>query len=113
VILVRIAVLPASKGAVFAPVPGALLEIGRGRARVRVRWELPPGTRLVISLPVDAPILHLEAEVSWVSRAFGRRPEPTEYVVKWKEPLSSGTLQSVLIQHGLTGPMGAAYVRER
>jgi hypothetical protein len=62
VIPVRIAVLPTSTGAVFGPVPGALLEIGLGRGRVRVRWELPPGTRLVISLPVDTPTLHLEAE---------------------------------------------------
>lgn len=101
VIPVRVEILPASKEAVFAVVPGALLEIGRGGGRVRVRWEFPPRTRLFISLPVGAPSLRLLGEVIWASQASTRGPEPAVYGVRWVEPLSSGILQSVLLRQGL------------
>ena len=41
VIPVRVEILPASKGGVFAAVPGVLLNIGCGGGKVRVRWVNP------------------------------------------------------------------------
>lgn len=102
VIPVRVEILPAWKGAVFAAVPGVLLNIGGGGARLRVGWEFSPRTRLFISLPVGMPGLRLLAEVVWASRSCGGGAESALYGVRWVEPLSSGALQSVLLRQGLS-----------
>jgi len=104
VIPVRVEILPASKGGVFAAVPGVLLNIGCGGGKVRVRWDLPPGTRGFISLPVGTPGLRLLAEVVWGSRASGFGNEPAMYGVRWIDPLSAGALRVVLLGQGLTSP---------
>lgn len=111
VIPVRVEILPAWKGAVFAAVPGALLNIGRGGARLRVGWEFSPRARLFISLPVGIPGLRLLAEVIWASRAAGRGAESALYGVRWVEPLSSGALESVLLGQGLSSEAEVAYGR--
>lgn len=101
VIPVRVEVSPPPPKAGFATVAGALLDIGRGGGRVRVRQELPPRSRLFISLPVGLPNLRLAAEVVWISPPSDRGLEPSVYGVRWLEPLSSGTLASVLLRQGL------------
>jgi hypothetical protein len=101
VIPVRVEILPSSPVAAFAVVPGALLNIGRGGGRVRVRWEFPPRTRLVISLPIGMPSLRLPAEVIWVCHPSDGAPEPAVYGVRWVEPLSSTILETILLRQGL------------
>ncbi len=110
VIPLRAEILRASHEAMFASVPGALLNVGCGGGRVRFRWELPPRTRLFISLPAGTPLLRLLAEVSWMSQPSGREPGLTEYGLRWVEPLSSSVLQSVLLRQGLAGRWEAAHV---
>ena len=102
VIPVRVEILPAWKGPVFAAVPGALLNIGRGGARLRVGWEFSPRSRLFILLPIGMPNLRLLAEVIWASRGAGRGGESAFYGVQWVELLSSGALQSVLLRQGFS-----------
>lgn len=106
---VRVEILPAWKGAVFAAVPGALLNMGCGGARLRVGWGFAPGSRLFVSLPVGMPNLRLLAEVVWASRATGRGAESALYGVQWVEPLSSGVLQSVLLRQGLSSGAEATH----
>jgi hypothetical protein len=104
VIPVRVEILPASKGGVFAAVPGVLLNIGCGGGNVRVRWDLAPGTRVLISLSVGTPGLRLPAEIVWGARASGFGNEPAVYGVRWVDPLSVGAVQAVLLGQGLTRP---------
>ncbi len=111
VIPVRIEILRPSKRAVFASIPGALLNVGCGGGRVRISWEIPPRSRLLISLPAGTPSLRLLAEVSWASWRSGSWPGPTEYGVRWVEPLTSCVLQSALLRQGLEGGWEGAYVR--
>ncbi len=110
VIPVRAEILWASHESKFASVPGALFNVGCGGGKVRFRWELPPRTRLFISLPAGTPLLRLQAEVSWVSQPSGLDPGLTEYGLRWVEPLSSSVLQSVLHRQGLAGRREAAHV---
>ncbi len=98
VIAVRVEIIPAPTGAVFAAVPGTLLNIGRGGGRVRLRWEFQPQTRLFVSLPVGTPSLRLTADVVW---ACDRGAEPAVYGVRWVQPLSSAILESILMRQGL------------
>lgn len=101
VIPVRVESFPTSQAAAFAVVPGVLLNIGRGGGRVRVRWEIPPRTRLVISLPIGMPSLRLPAEVIWACHPPDGGPEPAVYGVRWAEPLSSTILETILLRQGL------------
>ncbi len=102
VIPVRVEILPTPPMARFAAVPATLLNIGRGGGRVRLRWELPPQARLFISLPVGMPSLRLTPEVIWACHPSDRAgPEPTVYGVRWAEPLSSASLESILMKQGL------------
>ena len=109
VIPVRVEILPANKAGAFAAVPGVLLNIGCGGGRVRVRSELPPGTRVFISLPVGTPDHRLLAEVVWGSRPSGFGNEPPIFGVRWIDPMSVGALQRVLLGQGLTTPREAAH----
>jgi hypothetical protein len=109
VIPVRVEILPVNKSGVFAAVPGVLLNIGCGGGRVRVRLELPPGTRVFISLPMGTPGLRLLAEVVWGSRPSGFGNEPSMFGVRWIDPMSVGALQAVLLGQGLTTPREAAH----
>ena len=109
VIPVRVEILPANKGGVCAAVPGVLLNIGCGGGRVRVRWELPPGTRVFISLPVGTPGLRLLAEVVWGSRPSGFGNEPSMFGVRWIDPMSVRALQAVLLGQGLSTPRESAH----
>ena len=101
VIPVRVEIIAAPTVAVFAAVPGTLLNIGRGGGRVRLRWEFQPQTRLFVSLPVGMPSLRPIADVIWARHPFDRGAEPAVYGVRWVEPLSSAILESVLIRQGL------------
>lgn len=109
VIPVCVEILPANKDDVFAAVPGVLLNIGCGGGRVRVRLELPPGTRVFISLPVVTAGLRLLAEVVWGSRPSGLGNEPSMFGVRWIDPMSVGALQAVLLGQGLTTPRESAH----
>ena len=102
VIPVRVEILSANKGDVAPPLPGVLLNIGCGGGRVRVRWELPPGTRVFVSLPVGTPGIRLLAEVVWGSRPSGFGNEPSMFGVRWIDPLSVGSIQAILLGQGLT-----------
>jgi hypothetical protein len=101
VIPVRVEIFPSSQGAASSVVPGALLNIGRGGGRVRVRWEFPARTRLVISLPIEIPSLRLPAEVIRACHPSNGGPEPAVYGVRWVEPLSSTILETILLRQGL------------
>lgn len=101
VIPVHVECFRTSQAAPFAVVPGALLNIGRGGGRVRVRRELPPRTRLVISLPIGMPGLPLPAELSWACHPSDGGQEPAVYGVRWVEPLSSTILETILLRQGL------------
>ncbi len=101
VIPVRVEVSPPPPEAGCATVAGALLDIGRGGGRVRVRQELPLHSRLFVWLPVGLPNLPLAAEVVWTSPPSDRGLEPSVYGVRWLEPLSAGILASVLLRQGL------------
>jgi len=103
VIPVLVESFPISQAAAFAVVPGALLNIGRGGGRVRVRWEFPRRTRLVISLPIGMPSLRLPAEPIWACHPPGGGQEPAVYGVRWVEPLSSTILETILLRQGLVG----------
>jgi hypothetical protein len=111
VIPVRVEVLPAQPAAGFHSVPGAVLDIGRGGARVRVRWEFQSRARLFISLPVGSPGLRLPAEVVWACPGSDRGSEPAAYGVRWLGPLSSGALASVLLRQGLAATWEVAHAR--
>jgi hypothetical protein len=112
VIPVRVQILTAKKGSVVAAAPGVLLNIGCGGGRVRVRWELSAGTRVLISLPVGTPVLHLLAEVVWGSRPSELGNEPSVFGVRWSDPMSMGTLQAVLLGQGLMTPRESAHVSQ-
>lgn len=109
VIPVRVEIFPTSKAVAFAPVPGTLLNIGRGGGRVRVRWQSLPQTRLFISLPVGMPSFRLPAEVVWACHPSNRGPEPSVYGVRWMEPLSSAILESILQRQGLASKREVAH----
>lgn len=109
VIPVRVEILPACQGDVFAAVPGALLNIGRGGARLRVGWEFHPRTRLFISLPKGIPNLRLLAEVIWPAPVSGRGGASALCGVRWVEPLSPDALESVLLRQGLSAKTEAAH----
>ena len=101
VIPVRVEVFPASQAETFAVVPGALLNIGRGGGKVRVRWEFPPLTRLIVSLPIAMPNLRIPAEMIWRCHPSDGGLEPAAYGVRWVEPLSSKILETILLGQGL------------
>jgi hypothetical protein len=101
VIPVRVEIIGTPTVAVFAAVPGTLLNIGRGGGRVRLRWEFQPQTRLFVSLPLGMPSLRLTADVIWACHPFDRGAEPAAYGVRWVEPLSSAILESILMRQGL------------
>jgi hypothetical protein len=101
VLPVRVESFPTSQAAAFAVVPGVLLNIGRGGGRVRVRWEFPPRTRLVISLPIGMPSWRLPAELIWACHPSGGGREPTVYGVRWVDPLASTILETILVRRGL------------
>jgi hypothetical protein len=98
----RVEFLPASEGGVYAGLPAVLLDIGCGGGKVRVRWDLAPGTRVFISLSVGTPGLRLPAEIVWGARASGLGNEPAMYGVRWVDLLSVGAVQTVLLGHELT-----------
>jgi hypothetical protein len=104
VIPIRIEILPPAAGGVFAAVPGVLLNIGCGGGQVRVRWDLPPRTRVFIFLPAETSGLRLLAEVVWGPRASGLGNEPAMFGVRWIDPLSVRALQAALLGHGLSAP---------
>jgi hypothetical protein len=106
---VRIENLPPNMGNGLLSVPGVLLNIGCGGGRVRVRMELPPGARVLISLPVGGPGLRLLAEVVWGARSSEFGNEPSMVGVRWIDPMAAGTLQAVLLGQGLIAPKEAAH----
>lgn len=112
VIPVRVQILTAKKGSVAAAVPGVLLNISCGGGTARVRWNLPAGTRVLISLPVGTPVLHLLAEVVWGSRPSGFGNEPSMFGVRWSDPMSVGALQAVLLGQGLIAPRESAHASQ-
>ncbi|HSD49852.1 MAG TPA: PilZ domain-containing protein [Candidatus Methylomirabilis sp.] len=102
VIPVRVNILPASRGDANVAVPAVLLNISCGGGTVRLRWDLPPGTRVFISWSVGTPEVHLPAEIVWGARASGLWNEPTMYGIRWVNPLSAGAVRAVLLGQGLT-----------
>lgn len=102
VIPVRVEILAALRGSVYAAVPAVLLNIGCGGGKVRVRWDLAPRTRVFICMSVGTPGLRLPAEIVWGARASGFGNEPAMYGVRWMDSLSVGAVQTIMLGQGLT-----------
>jgi hypothetical protein len=98
---VRVGIFSPSTNSAPAAVPGALVNIGRGGGRVRLRWEFPPRTRLLISLPLGKISVRLPAEVVWARHSPDLETEPSVYGIQWGGLLSSAVLELILRRQGL------------
>jgi hypothetical protein len=112
VIPVRIIIPQAWEGAPFIALPGAILNISHGGARVQFQWSCPQRSRVLISVPAGQPGGCLPAEVVWGSSPAESRPDAWVYGIRWEQRLSPGGLGSVLAAQGLTQSYEASHAAD-